>query len=90
MSSRRLRYLFKSKSLRFVKDLKDKSHQIGSLAWNDKKVYYRTSSSDMTLIYEILLQSKYESEYYLPEKLNPQVIFDIGGNSKNAFRIICS
>ena len=80
MSSRRLRYLFKSKSLRFVKDLKDKSHQIGSLAWNDKKVYYRTSSSDMTLIFEILLQSKYKSEYYLPKKLNPQVIFDIGGN----------
>ena len=34
----------------------------------------------MTLIYEILLKSKYKSEYYLPEKLNPQVIFDIGGN----------
>ena len=78
--SRRLKYLVKSKSLRFVKDLKDKSHHIGSLTWNNKKVYYRTSSSDMTLIYEILLKSKYKSEYYLPEKLNPKIIFDIGGN----------
>ena len=34
----------------------------------------------MTLIYEILLQTKYKSEYYLPEKLNPKIIFDIGGN----------
>ena len=75
-----LKYLVKSKSLRFVKDLKDKSHHIGSLTWNNKKVYYRTSSSDMTLIYEILLKSKYKSEYYLPEKLNPKIIFDIGGN----------
>jgi len=78
--SRRLKYLVKSKSLRFVKDLKDKSHHIGSLTWNNKKVYYRTSSSDMTLIYEILLKSKYKSEYYLPKKLNPKIIFDIGGN----------
>ena len=78
--SSRLKYLVKSKSLRFVKDLKDKSHHIGSLTWNNKKVYYRTSSSDMTLIYEILLKSKYKSEYYLPEKLNPKIIFDIGGN----------
>ena len=78
--SRRLKYLVKAKSLRFVKDLKDKSHHIGSLTWNNKKVYYRTSSSDMTLIYEILLKSKYKSEYYLPEKLNPKIIFDIGGN----------
>jgi FkbM family methyltransferase len=78
--SKGLKYLVKSKSLRFVKDLNDKSHHIGSLTWNNKKVYYRASTSDMTLIYEILLKSKYKSEYYLPEKLNPKVIFDIGGN----------
>jgi FkbM family methyltransferase len=78
--SRRLKYLFKSKSLSFVKDLKDKSYHIGSLNWNNKKVYYRSSTSDMTLIYEILLQTKYRSEYYLPQKLMPKIIFDIGGN----------
>ena len=80
MSSRRLKYLIKSKSLSFVKDLKRKSHKISSIIWNDKKVFYRTSSSDMILIYEILLQSKYKSEYFFPDKLNPKVIFDIGGN----------
>ena len=80
MSSRRLKYLIKSKSFNFVKDLKNKSHKVNSIIWNDKKVFYRTSSSDMILIYEILLQSKYKSEYFFPSNLNPKVIFDIGGN----------
>ena len=78
--SRKLKYLIKSKSFEFVKNIKDKSHRISSLAWNNKKIYYRTSSSDMMLIYEILLKSKYKREYYFPEELKPKVIFDIGGN----------
>ena len=80
MSSRRLKYLIKSKSLSFVKNLKDKSHKINSILWNGKEVFYRSSSSDMILIYEILLQSKYKSEYFFPNELNPKVILDIGGN----------
>jgi len=80
MSSRRIKYLIKSKSFSFVKDLKDKSHNINSIIWNDKKVFYRSSTSDMTLMYEILFQTKYKSEYFFPDKLNPKVIFDIGGN----------
>jgi FkbM family methyltransferase len=78
--SRKLKYLMKSKSIRFVRDLKDKSHKVNSLTWNKKEVYYRTSSSDMTLIYEILLKSKFKSEYFFPKDLDPKVIFDIGGN----------
>ena len=80
MISRRLKYFIKSKSLSFVKDLEGKSHNISSIIWNDNKVFYRASTSDMILIYEILLQSKYKSEYFFPGKLNPKVIFDIGGN----------
>jgi FkbM family methyltransferase len=80
MISRSLKYLIRSKSFRFVKDLGDKSHHVGSYTWNSNKVYYRSSTSDMALIYEILLKTKYKSEYYLPEKLNPKVVFDIGGN----------
>ena len=80
MSSRRLKYLIKSKSFSFVKDLKDKGHHLRSIKWNDREVYYRTSTSDMTLIYEILLKSKYKSEYFFPEEIAPKVIFDIGGN----------
>ena len=80
MSSRRLKYLIKSKSIGFVKDLKDKNHILKSIKWNGNKVYYRTSSSDMTLIYEILLKSKYKAEYFFPREIMPKVIFDIGGN----------
>lgn len=80
MSSRRLKYLIKSKSFKFTKDLKDKSHSLNSIIWNDREVFYRTSSSDMTLIYEILLKTKYKSEYFFPTEINPKVIFDIGGN----------
>jgi FkbM family methyltransferase len=80
MSSRRLKYLLKSKSFSFVRDLKDKEHRINNITWNKRKVFYRSSSSDMILIYEILLQSKYKSEYFFPKEVNPKVIFDIGGN----------
>jgi len=78
--SRRLKFLIKSKSFGFVKDLQDKSHSLKSIKWNGKKVFYRTSSSDMKLIYEILLKSKDKAEYFFPEELSPKVIFDIGGN----------
>ena len=80
MRSRRLKYLIKSKSFSFVNDLKDKRHHISSMKFNDRNVFYRTSSSDMILIYEILLQSKYKSEYFFPDAIKPKVIFDIGGN----------
>ena len=80
MSSKKIKYLIKSKSLEFVKNLEDKSHRLSSLIWNNVEVHYRSSSSDMVLIYEILLKSKYKREYYFPEELNPKVIFDIGAN----------
>jgi len=80
MSSRRLKYLIKSKSFSFVKDLKDKSNKVKSYYWNNQKIFYRTSSSDMALIYQILLKSKYQAEYLFPSILSPKVIFDIGGN----------
>jgi FkbM family methyltransferase len=80
MNSKELKYLMRSLSFNFAMSLRDKTHNLRSYNWNGKKVFYRTSSSDMTLIYEILLKSKYRSEYYFPEKIKPEVILDIGGN----------
>jgi len=60
MSSKKLKYLIKSKSIEFAKNIEDKSYRISSLNWNNIKVHYRTGSSDMVLIYEILLKSKYK------------------------------
>ena len=80
MNIRSLKYFIKSKSFSFSKDLSDHSHRVGYILWNGQKVYYRASTSDMSLIYRILLQSKYKSEYFFPSQLKPNVIFDIGGN----------
>ena len=55
-------------------------NKLQTYIWNGNKVYYRTGSSDMSLIYEILLKSKYKSEYFFPKQINPKVILDIGGN----------
>lgn len=80
MISKSLKYFFRSKSFRFTMDLKDKSHKISSINRNAKKLYYRSSTSDMNLIYEILFKSKHKSEYFFPEEIDPKIIFDIGGN----------
>lgn len=80
MSLKRIKYLIRSKSFKFMKDLNDKSNQLSFFNWNTKKVYYRTCSSDMSLINEILLKPKSKREYYFPDEIKPKVIFDIGGN----------
>jgi len=80
MIRKKLKYLIKSKSFNFARNISAKNHNISSLTWNNKKVYYRARSSDMLLIYEILLKSKYKREYHFPEDLKPKIIFDIGGN----------
>ena len=61
-------------------NLNDKRHRATYFFWKKIKVHYRTCSSDMVMIYEILLKSKFKREYYFPEKINPKVIFDIGAN----------
>ena len=80
MSSVSLQYLLKSGSYKFMRDRKNKTHSLEKYIWNNKPIYYRTSTSDMIIIYEILLKSGYESEYWLPTEIEPEVILDIGGN----------
>ena len=80
MNSVSLKYLLKSKSFKFMKDRKDKSHKITTYNYNNTSIYYRTSTSDMIMIYEILLKKNYDAEYWLPQEIEPQLILDIGGN----------
>ena len=80
MTSKELKYLIKSLSFKFTLVLRDKSHSLRSYIWNGNKVFYRSSTSDMSLIYEILLKSKFKAEYFFPNQINPKVILDIGGN----------
>ena len=80
MDTRELKYFLRSKSLNFAKNLHDKSQRLACLNWKNVKIYYRTCSSDMVLIYEILLKSEFKREYYFPKVIKPKIIFDIGGN----------
>ena len=80
MKSINLKYLFRSRSFKFMMNKDARSHSLEKYIWNGQPVYYRTSTSDMTLIYEVLLKSGYKSEYYLPADFNPKVILDIGAN----------
>lgn len=80
MTGKELKYFIKSKSYRFAMNLRDKSHNPKYLLWNNNKIFYRTSSSDMSLIYEILLKSQKKAEYFFPKEIKPKVILDIGGN----------
>ena len=57
---RSFKYLFRSKSSKFMNVQKDNSYHDSSLNWDHNKVFYSASSSDMTLIYE-LSQENYES-----------------------------
>ena len=66
MNSKEFKYLIRSISLRFAMSLRDKSHNLKTYHWNNKEVFYRTSTSDMALIYEILLKSRHKAEYYFP------------------------
>jgi len=74
------RYLLRSYSFKFATNKNSNFHSLETYVWNGQPVYYRASTSDMALIYEILLKSEYKSEYYLPEYFNPKVILDIGAN----------
>jgi len=80
MIEKQLKYLIKSFSLDFAMNLRNSSHELKSMNWNGKKLYYRSSSSDMHLIYQILLKSRYKAEYFFPNQINPKTILDIGGN----------
>ena len=80
MNSKELKYLIRSISLSFAINLRDKSHTIKSYKWNGRDVFYRSCSSDMDLIYQILLKSNHKAEYFFPIQIKPKVIFDIGAN----------
>lgn len=80
MNSADIKYLIRSKSYQFMKDRTDKSNSLHSYDYMGKPVYYRTATSDMMIIHEILLKKDYAGEYWLPLEINPEVILDIGGN----------
>lgn len=89
MNGKMLRALMRSGSVEFARDYADAArHQParngrGTLAWaggDGKPVHYRRGTSDLGLIYTILLKRGAAGEYWLPEAVPHATILDIGGN----------
>ena len=78
-----LKVLLRSRSLRFTRDRNPARYARGvvsSFQWRGRPVHYRPGSSDLEIIYKILLKGGRKAEYYVPEGVCPRVIWDIGAN----------
>ena len=74
-----LKILLRSGSYKFMRDLHaEESEEV--FQYKGRPVYYRAGSSDMYLIYMILIKEGAKAEYWLPEEFKPKVILDIGAN----------
>jgi len=78
-----LKMLVRSRSLNFARQAASRgipSDSLAKLRWRGKNVFYRPGTSDMTVLYQVLLRRGRKAEYYLPHTLKPKVILDIGSN----------
>lgn len=85
----RLRVFARSKSWRFATDVVQarrlarsgvRGLPLAKLNWRGRDVFYRPATSDPLAIYQVLVRSRDKAEYYLPPRLQPNVILDIGSN----------
>ncbi|MEW5722023.1 MAG: FkbM family methyltransferase [Thermodesulfobacteriota bacterium] len=74
-----LKLLLRSRSLGFVIN-QHRPGRTGRHVYNGRPIYYRTASSDMTLMHDILFYPGPKAEYWLPLEIEPRVIWDLGGN----------
>jgi len=56
------------------------SSDLASVTWNGHPVFYRPGTSDMILLYRILMKPKSKREYQIPPGISANVVFDIGAN----------
>jgi FkbM family methyltransferase len=70
---------WRSGSWTFVRNKKTPG-QIAQYRYHGQPIRYRTGSSDMTLIHDILLYRGPKAEYWLPKVIDPRTVLDIGGN----------
>ncbi|MEE9542246.1 MAG: FkbM family methyltransferase, partial [Thermodesulfobacteriota bacterium] len=74
-----LKILLRSGSYKFMRNLHaEEKEEI--FIYKNHPIHYRAGSSDMHLIYKILLKSGIKAEYWLPDELEPRTILDIGAN----------
>jgi FkbM family methyltransferase len=77
-----LKVLARSGSLSFTLNAARgvRSDSLAKLRWRGHDVFYRPGTSDVVVLYQILVRTGRKAEYYVPRALNPRVILDIGSN----------
>jgi FkbM family methyltransferase len=84
-----LRVFARSRSWRFARDVAQartlarsgvRGLPLAKFNWRGRDVFYRPATSDPLAIYQVLVRSRDKAEYYLPPRLQPNVILDIGSN----------
>lgn len=74
----------RSRSLKFAlhKAAEPRAGEAGvaSIAWRGHPVHYRIGTSDVHVIHSVLLRSGKKAEYWIPDRVQPQTVLDIGGN----------
>lgn len=86
-SKTQLKVLLRSRSLQFLADRESSAYQPGLvhvLKWQGRSIHYRPGSSDLEVIYKILLKGGRKADYWVPPEVRPKVIWDIGGNIGSA------
>src|SRR4051812_17376934 len=74
--------LVRSRSVRFTRDIvrQQRSGAPSHIRWNGRDVYYRPGTTDPLVLQQVLLKTGRKAEYFLPPRLQPEVILDIGSN----------
>jgi len=78
-----IKTLWRSRSLRFVEDRDPSRYEPGRinvLRWHGREIFYRPGTSDLEVIYKILLKPGRKAEYFVSDDINPAVVWDIGAN----------
>ena len=74
--------LVRSRSLGFTIDMvrQKPSSSPARLRWRGRDIFYRPGTTDPFVIHQVLLKTGKKAEYYLPPRLKPEAILDIGSN----------
>jgi FkbM family methyltransferase len=77
-----LKTLVRSRSLGFTIDMvrQTPSKSPAHLRWRGRDICYRPGTTDPLVLHQVLFKTGKKAEYYLPPRLKPEVILDIGSN----------
>jgi FkbM family methyltransferase len=77
-----IKTLVRSRSIGFTRDIvrQQRSAALGRIRWQGREIYYRPGTTDPLVLQQVLLKTGHKAEYFLPPRLHPEVILDVGSN----------